>query len=117
MKSFYIDLNGFSKHEIAGAAGKSFKFTQLICAEPNIHGFVMTVFIEKKSRGQKEAVTENSIVSISTMKHEIYSSKKTHFSFEKHRGISVPSDCSLFVQLAPIIKIHECKSQLFCELV
>jgi hypothetical protein len=118
MKSFYVELSGFSKHEIAGAANKSFHFTELICAEPNIYGFMMTILVEQEEESRlKSELKENSIHNISTLPHEIYSSKKTHFSFEPHPSIHVLPGHKLFVQLVPLAYLREYKSKLLCTIV
>jgi hypothetical protein len=114
MNSFYIDLNGFSRHEIASASKKAFRFTELICEEPNIYGFLLVIQIERESPAKKGEPFTNEVIKLSTRAHEIFSSKKTHFSFEPHRFIFVPPESRLYVQLHPVVNLKEFRSRLLC---
>jgi hypothetical protein len=117
MQSFYIELNGFGKCEIINAAGKTFKFTELICDKASDCGFLLQISIEKKRPDSRRARSTPAIISLSTKNHALYAGKKTHFSFEPHGPLSISGGFRLFVQLIPGGVIEEFKSKLHCDLL
>jgi hypothetical protein len=116
MNAFYINLADFDKHEIGQAAGKAFRFTELICETENPYGFVLHIEIEKTSSRNQDGNPELTKLRLSTVAHTIFSNRKTHFGFEAHDAIRILSGCRLFVRIMPAGQIIPCKSKLLCEL-
>jgi hypothetical protein len=118
MEAFYIIMNGFGKHEIFRASGKSFCFTELICANPVETGFVLNVLVERQGRQIPRSTKEDRYILIRSIKHVIYSNRKTHFSFEAHDLIQIDENEKLYVLLEPLVKnIPACESKLVCEII
>jgi hypothetical protein len=114
MSGFYINLTGFQKHEVGNAAGKSFRFTELICETENPYGFFLELCIEYK--GIKPESMRTYTQTISTCPHPIYSNRRNYFGFESHKAIALAASNRLFVQIISAGYIPECKSKLLCEL-